>query len=109
MQVTSTVSAAKSRFDEAPLGYTVIILAALGLLGYAYWKWEYGGLAGTYQDPAQLLLDLGEEENVLLVDVRQDEELDNSGLLDLKRAARGKAVHLPYCPVRCPFTCICRV
>jgi hypothetical protein len=101
MQVTSAVSEAKARFDSAPLGYTAIALFSLGLVAFGYWKYEYQGVAGFYQDPAQLLVDLGEEDNVLLVDIRQDEDLDSSGLLDLKRAARGKAVHLPYCPVRC--------
>ena len=100
MQTSASWAAASDRFNEAPVGYTVLVTLGLAALGFTFWKLEYGGLAGVYKKPEKLLVALNGEDNILVVDVRQDAELERDGMLDLKRQARGKAVHLPYVPVR---------
>ena len=101
LQVTTSVSEAKAQFDEAPAGYTLLALLVLSGAAFAYWKLELSGFKGTYT-PLELLLALNKEDNIVVVDVRQDDEVEDEGILELTRTARGKAVALPVCPVCAP-------
>ena len=105
MQVTTSVSNAKAQFDEAPAGYTLLALILLSALGFTYWKIELSGFKGTYA-PLDLLQALSKEDNILLVDIRQEDEVEDEGILELTRSARGKAVALPLCPV-CSYSQRC--
>lgn len=84
---------------------------ALGGVGYAYWRNEYGGFSGIYK-PTDLVEALNKEDNIIVVDIRSEEEQEKNGVLDLRRAARGKAVSLPIVEVGCcdlPTLRICQI
>lgn len=99
LQVAASLVAAKEVFDDAPAGYTIFGVLVLSTIAFAYWKFEYSGFSGSFS-PLQLLQTLNKEDNVLVVDVRQDGEVETAGIIDLKGNARGKAASLPLCPVR---------
>jgi rhodanese-related sulfurtransferase len=99
--VAASLVAAKEAFDDAPAGYTILGVLVLSTIAFAYWKFEYSGFSGSFS-PLQLLQTLNKEDNVLVVDVRQEDEVEAAGVIDLKGNARGKAASLPLCPV-CPY------
>eukprot|EP00892_Ulva_mutabilis_P010963 jgi/Ulvmu1/8239/UM041_0049.1 len=97
-QIGGNIAAAKAVYDDAPGVYLLLALLAIGSSAYTYWKVQYGGYKGVYT-PVDLLEALNREENVFVVDIRPEEDLNEKGVLDLKRQARGKATHLPLVDV----------
>lgn len=100
MQITTEYAGAKTSFDEAPEVYLFLVSLAIGAVTYAYWRNEYGGFSGIYK-PTDLVEALTREDNIIVVDIRSEEEQQQNGVLDLRRAARGKAVSLPIVEVSC--------
>lgn len=98
MQITSEYAGAKASFDDAPEVYLFLVSLAIGAVTYAYWRNEYGGFSGIYK-PTDLVEALTREDNIIVVDIRSEEEQQQNGVLDLRRAARGKAVSLPIVEV----------
>lgn len=98
-QAGGVLATYKAKFDEAPTAYTILAVLAVAAASYAYYKAAIEGLRGS-PGPEQLFEMLNGENNILVVDVRADEDAQNSGLLDLTRGARGKVVALPPIPVR---------
>jgi hypothetical protein len=99
MQITTEYADAKAAFDEAPEVYLLLLSLALGVVAYGYFRNEYGGFSGIYK-PTDLLTALQNEDNIIVVDIREEDEQHGNGVLDLRRKARGKAVSLPPVAVR---------
>lgn len=100
MQITAEYADVKGAFDEAPEVYLFMLSLLFGTVGYAYYRNEYGGFSGIYK-PTDLVEALNKEDNIIVVDIRSEQEQEDQGILDLRRAARGKAVSLPIVEVGC--------
>jgi hypothetical protein len=99
MQISTNYSGLRESFQEAPEVYLFLFSLLFGSVGYAYYRNEYGGYSGIYK-PTELVEALTKEDNIIVVDIRNDEEQETNGILDLRRSARGKAVSLPLVEVR---------
>lgn len=99
VQINERYSTTKEAFDEAPEVYLFFFLLVFGAIGYTYYRNEFGGFSGIYK-PTDLVESLTKEDNILLVDIRSEEEQEEQGVLDLRRSARTKAVSLPIVEVR---------
>jgi hypothetical protein len=100
LQIVTEYADAKASFDEAPEVYLFLFSLLVGAVGYAYYRNEYGGFSGIYK-PTELVEALNREDNIVVVDIRSEDEQEANGVLDLRRAARGKALSLPLVAVRC--------
>jgi TfoX/Sxy family transcriptional regulator of competence genes len=98
MQISTNYADLRESFQEAPEVYIFLFSLLFGSAGFAYYRNEYGGFSGIYK-PTELVEALTKEDNIIVVDVREEEEQEANGILDLRRNARGKAVSLPIVEV----------
>lgn len=98
VQVGAAFASAQDSFNEAPIGYTVLFSLSVALPAYLIQRSVYGGYCGSLS-VADLFATLTSEPNVRVIDVRAQIELEDSGVLDLRREARGKGVALAFVQV----------
>ena len=84
---------------SAPYAYGTLAIAVLGAASWVVYKWRFEGFAGSLS-PVELYAALHDESNIVLVDIRSEEEARKEGVLALTRSARGKGVLLPLTQVR---------
>jgi hypothetical protein len=86
-------------YKSNPEGYSIVLGIALGLPLLLAYNVAYGGYSGVVK-PAKVI-EMLQNGDAVLVDVRKPEERKQDGVPLLKLAARGKGVAVPL-PVLSP-------
>lgn len=99
LKAASLLGDSLDAFEQNPTGYSIVLGATLGLPLLLAYNAAYGGYNGVLK-PSKAM-EMLQDGDALLIDVRSPEERKQDGVPLLKLAARGKGVALPY-PVLSP-------